>query len=82
MKKKSLLFAVAFLYTIIGVQAQTDVTSQYIPNAGFEECDAIETTVLHDNQNEVDVTVAPLFTPERVAKCIDYANEGWQLVAT
>lgn len=79
--KKILLFAAAFLFNI-GIQAQTDVTSQYIPNAGFEECDAIETTVVHDNQNEVDVTVAPLFTPERVAKCIDYTNEGWQLVAT
>ena len=82
MTKKLLLLATAALFYIIGIQAQTDVTSQYIINPGFEDCEAVETTIVHDNFNNVDVTVTPLFTAERVAKCIDYSNDGWQLLAT
>ena len=80
MKKKSLLFAVAFLYTIIGVQAQTDVTSQYIPNAGFEDCDALPIVVHHDNQHNVDVNVIELYSEWNKEKGEDYEAQGWKLV--
>lgn len=79
MKKKILLFATAFLFNI-GVQAQTDVTSQYIPNAGFEECEALPVVVHHDNYNNVDVNVIELYSDWSVAKGEDYEAQGWKLV--
>ena len=79
MIKKLLLFATAFLFNI-GVQAQTDVTSQYIPNAGFEECEALPIVVHHDNYNNVDVNVVELYSEWNVAKGTDYETQGWKLV--
>lgn len=79
MKKKHLLTAAALLY-IIGIQAQTDVTSQYIPNAGFEECEALPTIVVHDNLQNVDVNVIQLYSDWSVAKGEDYEAQGWKLV--
>ncbi len=79
MIKKLLLFATAFLFNI-GVQAQTDVTSQYIPNAGFEECEALPIVVHHDNYNDVDVNVVELYSEWNVAKGTDYETQGWKLV--
>ena len=80
MKKKNLLLAAAFLYINIGVQAQTDVTSQYIPNAGFEDCEALTPVVHHDNYNNVDVNVIELYSDWNVAKGEDYEAQGWKLV--
>lgn len=68
MKKKSLLFAVAFLYTIIGVQAQTDVTSQYITNPGFEDC---ETATMVDGAVQL---IANDMSP------MDYSDCGWTCI--
>ena len=34
--KKKLLFAAAMLLAAVGVNAQTDVTSTYLKNAGFD----------------------------------------------
>ncbi len=78
--KKIILSAAALLFNIIGTQAQTDVTSQYIPNAGFEECEALPIVVHHDNQHNVDVDVIELYSDWSVAKGEDYEAQGWKLV--
>ena len=81
MKKKSLLFAVAFLYTIIGVQAQTDVTSQYIINPGFEDCEAVEITECHGYASIVLGNGYSLMISQTIEAGYDYAEQGWQLVS-
>lgn len=80
MKKKSLLFAVAFLYTIIGVQAQTDVTSQYITNPGFEDCEAVEITECYGYGTVLGEGYS-LIANHATAAGFDYAEQGWQLVS-
>lgn len=81
MKKKSLLFAVAFLYIIIGVQAQTDVTSQYIINPGFEDCEAVEITECHGYGSTVLGNGYSLMISQTIEAGYDYAEQGWQLVS-
>ena len=81
MKKKSLLFAVAFLYTIIGIQAQTDVTSQYITNPGFEDCEAVEITECYGYGTTVLGEGYSLIANHATAAGFDYAEQGWQLVS-
>ena len=79
--KRQFLLLTAVLFDL-GAQAQmSDVTSQYIPNAGFEECESLATQVVHDNLKNVDVNVIPLFSDWSVAKGEDYAAQGWQLVS-
>lgn len=58
----------------------TDVTAQYIPNAGFEACEVLPTKVVHDNQKNVDVNVVELYQESSVAKGYDYEAQGWKLV--
>ena len=80
MKKQLLLIAVAMLSTL-GIQAQmNDVTAQYIPNAGFEECDALPTVVYHDNQKNIDINKIELYSVWNEAKGVDYEAQGWKLV--
>lgn len=65
----------------MGAHAQMqDVTSQYIPNAGFEECDALPTVVYHDNQKNIDIDKVELYQESSVAKGYDYEAQGWKLV--
>ena len=68
----------------LAAQAQTqqmvDVTSQYIPNAGFEECEALPTAVYHDNQKNVDVNVVNVYPVWNEEKGYDYEETGWKLV--
>lgn len=79
MKRRYLLFAAALSFCL-GTQAQyVDVTAQYIPNAGFEECDALPIIVRHDNLKNVDVNVVELYSDWSVAKGEDYAAQGWKL---
>ena len=59
----------------------SDVTSQYIPNAGFEECEALPTVVYHDNQNNVDINKIELYSVWNEEKGEDYESTGWKLVA-
>ncbi|MBR2250316.1 MAG: hypothetical protein IJ844_07405, partial [Prevotella sp.] len=80
MKKKIVLIAASLLFIIIGTQAQTDVTSQYIPNAGFEECEPLPIVVHHDNLKNEDVNVIELYSDWNVAKGEDYEAQGWKLV--
>jgi len=80
MTKKFLLLATAALFNIIGIQAQTDVTSQYIPNAGFEDCEPLPIVVHHDNQHNVDVNVIELYSEWNKEKGEDYEAQGWKLV--
>lgn len=80
MKRKSLFITTALLFCI-GAYAQfEDVTSQYIPNAGFEECEALPTTVYHDNQNNVDINIVELYPVWSEEKGTDYESTGWKLV--
>ena len=84
MKKTLLLIKTTLFLTLFGASnsfAQyVDVTSQYIPNAGFEECEALPTKVVHDNQKNVDVNVVELYQESSVAKGYDYEAQGWKLV--
>lgn len=80
MKTVHLFFATALL-CCMEVQAQmTDVTSQYIPNADFEECEALPTVVYHDNQKNVDINKIEVWTHWNTAKGTDYEANGWKLV--
>lgn len=83
MNKKSLLFAIG-LVLCLGAKAQTqqlmDVTSQYIPNADFELCDALPTAIYHDKQKDVDVNVVELYPVWNEEKGHDYESTGWKLV--
>lgn len=80
MKKRFLLIAVAVV-SCLGIKAQmVDVTAQYIPNAGFEECEALPTVVYHDNQKNVDVNKIELWSHWNTAKGTDYESTGWKLV--
>ena len=81
MKKTSLLIFTALFMGTIGTKAQyQDVTSQYIQNPGFEECEALPTVVYHDNQKNVDIDKIELYQEGSVAKGYDYEAQGWKLV--
>lgn len=73
MKRTFLLISAAFA-TLLGgshLQAQTDVTSQYITNPGFEDCE-----VVADN----DKGAADVHADFSVASGTDYSAHGWKLV--
>ena len=80
MNRKSLLFTIALSFGMSAQAQMSDVTSQYISNAGFEECEALSTEVYHDNQKNVDIDKVVLYQESSVAKGYDYADKGWQLV--
>ena len=81
MNKKSLLFIITGLLLSLGAKAQmTDVTAQYIPNAGFEECEALPTAVYHDKSKNVDVDVVDVYPVWNEEKGYDYESTGWKLV--
>lgn len=80
MNRKSLLFTIALSFGMSAQAQMSDVTSQYISNAGFEECEALPTEVYHDNQKNVDIDKVVLYQESSVAKGYDYADKGWQLV--
>lgn len=79
MKKNLLLLATAISFSL-GLQAQTDVTAQYITNPGFEDCEALPTTPRHNNQTNEDVNVVELYAVWNEAKGEDYEATGWKLV--
>lgn len=70
MKKNLLLLTTAFTLSL-GVQAQTDVTAQYILNPGFEDCTPSESNA----QGAID-----LHTDYATALGTDYNDCGWKLV--
>ena len=70
MKKNLLLLTTAFTLSL-GVQAQTDVTAQYILNPGFEDCTPSESNA----QGAID-----LHTDYATAQGTDYNDCGWKLV--
>ena len=70
MKKNLLLLTTAFTLSF-GVQAQTDVTAQYILNPGFEDCTPSESNA----QGAID-----LHTDYATALGTDYNDCGWKLV--
>jgi hypothetical protein len=82
MKKKTLLITTAALALFAGnVQAQlVDVTSQYITNPGFEECEAVEITECKGYGTTVHGNGHCLMLESSVAHGYDYASTGWQLV--
>lgn len=80
MKKESLLITIGLLFGM-GAQAQmSDVTSQYITNAGFEECDAVEITECKGYGTTVLGNGHSLIANYATAAGYDYAEQGWQLV--
>ena len=80
MNKKYLLFAFALLFGM-GARAQmSDVTSQYISNAGFEECDAVEITECMGYGTTVLGNGHCLLANYATAAGYDYTDQGWQLV--
>ena len=81
MTKKLLLLATAALFNIIGIQAQTDVTSQYIINPGFEDCEAVEITECHGYGSTVLGNGYSLMISQTIEAGYDYAEQGWQLVS-
>lgn len=70
MRRKCLLFAAAFLLTL-GANAQADVTSQYISNATFESCTAVQPNA----SGWVEV-----INHWNTLAGTDYADQGWSLV--
>jgi len=84
MKKSLLLIKTTLLLTIFGTSnlfAQyVDVTSQYISNAGFEECEALPVVVYHDNQKDIDINKIEVWSHWNTAKGTDYESTGWKLV--
>lgn len=80
MKLKYLLLAIGTLATLSARAQMIDVTEQYIPNADFEACEALPTTVYHDNQKDVDINKIELWTHWNTLKGTDYSANGWQLV--
>ena len=68
MKKNYLLTMLALLLTIVTRAQMNDVTSQYIKNAGFEDCPSIEL-----NADGAAVLIANDKTP------IDYEESGWKM---
>ncbi len=81
MNKKLLLIASGIFFLTIGAKAQyTDVTEQYIPNAGFEECEALPLVPYHDVQKNIDINKIELYQESTKAKGFDYADNGWKLV--
>ena len=57
-----------------------DVTSQYITNPGFEDCEALPVSVVHDNLNNIDVKVAACFGSYSETRGTDFSANGWRLV--
>ena len=79
--KKNFLLSAAALVLSLGAQAQVeDVTSQYITNPGFEECEALP-VVEPAEGDYVQVSHVNLMTSYSVAGGTDYADKGWTLVA-
>lgn len=79
--KRILLFFSALLTIAMKANAQmVDVTEQYIPNAGFEECDALPIVPYHDNQKNVDIEKIELWSHWNTEKGTDYESQGWKLV--
>jgi beta-galactosidase len=64
--KRKLLIATIVVTCAIGVKAQTDVTAQYVVNAGFENCAATASSV-----NAAGGHTA-----------IDYTSTGWKMTST
>lgn len=79
--KKSLLFAMAAAFAM-GVKAQmTDVTSQYIVNASFEECEALEVVTCMPKYGSIPLGEGvEIATDGSVKKGTDYSEQGWKLV--
>lgn len=80
MKKNLLLLLTALTFSVGAWSQMVDVTSQYIPNADFEACEALPTVPYHDNQKNVDILKVELYQESSVAKGYDYAAQGWKLV--
>ena len=79
--KRYLLLCATALVVNFGAQSQTvDVTETYIPNAGFEDCEALPTKLVHDNTLDVDVNVVECFNSYSEARGTDYSDNGWTLV--
>ena len=79
--KKNFLLSAAALVLSLGAQAQVeDVTSLYITNPGFEECEALP-VVEPAEGDYVQVSHVNLMTSYSVAGGTDYADKGWTLVA-
>lgn len=72
MKRSHFLLAVSLILYVGGVKSQTvDVTSTYIRNASFEDCEVVSS----NDKGAVDV-----HTDYATALGADYSAQGWQLV--
>jgi hypothetical protein len=79
--KKAFLLNFALLLMAAGAKAQgSDVTSIYIVNPGFEDCEALPVSVVHDNLKDIDVKVAACFGSYSEARGTDFSANGWRLV--
>ena len=79
MNKKSLLFAMGLSFCLAMQAQMNDITSQYITNAGFEECEAVEITECKGYGTVVHGPGYCLMAEQTVAHGYDYAANGWQL---
>lgn len=79
MKKNFLFLLLGLFFNGTAMAQSVDVTDLYIPNAGFEECTALEASIVHDNQYDVDRPVVALPSSFSVAQGYDYAEQGWKL---
>ncbi len=80
MNRKSLLFTIALSFGMSAQAQMSDVTSQYISNAGFEECEAVEITECKGYGTTVLGNGHCLLANYAIAAGYDYTDKGWQLV--
>ncbi len=82
--KKLFLLISACVFTFISgggnLYAQTDVTSTYLINPGFEDCEALVPATVHDVAADVDRPVVNLAPSYSIASGTDYSAQGWTLV--
>ena len=79
--KKTLLITSALFINLGGaiLNAQTDITSQYIINPGFEDCEAVEITECKGYGSVVHGNGHCLMIESSVAHGYDYESTGWKL---
>ncbi len=79
--KKTLLITSALFINLGGaiLNAQTDITSQYIINPGFEDCEAVEITECKGYSSVVHGNGHCLMIESSVAHGYDYESTGWKL---
>ena len=79
--KRFLLISIATLLGASAYAQMSDVTSQYIPNASFETCEAVEITECKGYGTVVHGNGYSLIVNSSVAAGYDYTSTGWKLLS-